>query len=294
MGCIIDCFTFCCEAIFNSITCCFRNKSSSDGLNETDEHVLQIIKLEYDDEKSSITTEKSIKQEYIPRKGLTTPEKFDRLDQRVQKNPKDETLIAIYQKLSPATISQKVSTELCSRIMDGELKNLTAYLEFTKILQDKHLIDQTEIDVIFSSCLSFAAEFGSVEILHQLMRFVERMPEDDQQYVLKSYPEVIELAAIRGDIAFIKTLTDYFCRIVPGEGRFFEQARESAVNKIRSDFSLDHKEKMLEALCALKYEVQKEMVVVEIMDTRQETISEQLDVDTTVTGDIEPDELYVF
>jgi hypothetical protein len=51
---------------------------------------------------------------------------------------------------------------------------------------------------------------------------------------------------------------------------------------------------MLEALYALKYEVQKEIVVVEIMDTRQETISEQPDLDTTIAGDIEPDELYVF
>ena len=65
----------------------------------------------------------------------------------------------------------EISTELCSTIIDRNLENLKNYLKLTKKLSIKKLIEQNELDVILSTCLSFSAESGSIKILKELMFF---------------------------------------------------------------------------------------------------------------------------
>ena len=100
---------------------------------------LIIVSPTIDDEKFS-PIQKFEHKEFKPRLGLVIPESFDRLDKRLVKDPEDETLIQIYQKLSPAAVSEKISTELCSTIIDGNLENLKNYLKLTKKLSIKKLI----------------------------------------------------------------------------------------------------------------------------------------------------------
>jgi hypothetical protein len=105
----------CFEAIFDCLTCCFHKKDSRPSLsdlmppNHTDEDSQRkkselepiIVSPTIDEEKSS-PKQKFEHKEFTPRLGLVIPESFDRLDKRLEKDPEDETLIQIYQKLSPA------------------------------------------------------------------------------------------------------------------------------------------------------------------------------------------------
>jgi len=136
----------CCEAIFDCLTCCFRKKDSRPSLTDligetstnedsqrkkSEVEPVIVVSSPTDDEKSS-PKPKFEHKEFTPRPGLITPERFDSLDKRLVKNPEDETLIQIYQKLSPTAVSEKISTELCSTIIDGNLENLKNYLKLTK------------------------------------------------------------------------------------------------------------------------------------------------------------------
>ena len=196
-------YLYCCfEAIFDCLSCCFRNKdnrpSLTDLMNATNtnedsqqkksEVELIIVSPTIDNEKSSIKP-KFEHKEFKPRLGLVIPESFDRLDKRLEKAPEDETLIQIYQKLSPLAISQKISTELCSKIMDRDLENLKNYLELTKKLRIHKLIEQDELDVILSTGLSFSAESGSIKI------FVKNSNDNQTSplYELNRRPEALSL-----------------------------------------------------------------------------------------------------
>jgi len=187
------------------------------------------------------------------------------LDKRLVKDPEDETLIQIYQKLSPAAVSEKISTELCSTIIDGNLENLKNYLKLTKKLSIKKLIEQNELDVILSTCLSFSAESGSIKILKELMFFISEFPKDDQEYILKAYPLALQEATKKGHTDFIKELTNYFCQIVPDGRTFFEQAKKEAISKAKSLYDVPKKqEEVLKTLESLKYEPQQQNVIIDL------------------------------
>ena len=268
----------CCEAIFDCLTCCFRNKDtrpsltdlmSATNINEDSQRkkseleLIIVVSSPTSDKKSS-PKEKPEHKEFIPRLGVVTPGSFDRLDKRLEKDPEDKTLIQIYQKLSPATISEKISTELCSRIMDRDLKNLKKYLELTKKLMVKKLIEQNELVVILSTCLSFTAESGSTQILQELMSFISGFPKEDQKYIL-AYPLTLEMAAKKGHTDFIKELTSYFCKIVPDDHRFFEQAKAEAIMKAKNPWDAPkNQEEILKTLGSLKYEVPQKDVIIDL------------------------------
>lgn len=266
----------CFEAIFDCLTCCFHNQnkpSLSDLMAQNgedfdqsqqkkSEHDLMVI-LTIDGEKSSLK-QKFEHKEFTPRLGLVIPESFDRLDKRLAKDPKDKTLIQIYQKLSPAVVSEKISTELCSKIMDGDLKNLKNYLKLTKKLRIHNLIEQNELDVILSTGLSFSAESGSIKILKELMSFISEFPKDDQEYILKYYPLALEIAAKNGHTDFIEELTNYFCQIVPDDRSFFERAKTEAIMKAKSLYDApQNQEEVLKTLESLKYGPQQHDVSVD-------------------------------
>lgn len=273
-------YLYCCfEAIFDCLTCCFRKKDSRPSLsdlmppNHTDEdaqrkkselELIIVVSSPTDDEKFS-PKPKFEHKEFTPRPGLITPERFDSLDKRLVKNPEDETLIQIYKKLSPAAVSEKISTEFCSTIIDGNLENLKNYSELTKKLRIHKLIEQNELDVILSTCLSFSAESGSIKILKELMFFISEFPKDDQEYILKAYPLALHEATKKGHTDFIKELTSYFCKIVPDGRTFFEQAKKEAISKAKSLYDAPkNQEEVLKTLESLKYEPQQENVIIDL------------------------------
>jgi len=187
------------------------------------------------------------------------------LDKRLEKAPEDETLIQIYQKLSPLAISQKISTELCSKIMDRDLENLKNYLELTKKLRIHKLIEQDELDVILSTCLSFSAESGSIKILEELMSFISQFRKSDQEYILKAYPLALKVAVKNGHTDFIKELTDYFSQIVSDDRSFFERAKTEAIIKVKSLYDAPkNQEEILKTLESLKYEVPQKDVIIDL------------------------------
>lgn len=268
----------CFEAIFNCLSCCFRNKdnrpSLSDLMNATNttedseqkksEVELIIVSPTIDDEKSSIKP-KFEHKEFKPRLGLVIPERFDLLDKRLEKDPEDGTLIQIYQKFSPAAVSKKISTELCSSIMERNLKSLKNYLKLTKKLSIQKLIEQNEVDVILSTCLSFSAESGSIKILKELMFFISEFPKDDQEYILKAYPLALKVAVKKGHTDFIKELTNYFCQIVPDDRSFFERAKTEAIMSAKNPWDAPKNQKeVLETLESLKLEVQEKDVIMDL------------------------------
>ncbi len=267
----------CFEAIFDCLTCCFHNQnkpSLSDLMAQNgedfdqsqqkkSEHDLMVIPT-IDEEKSSLK-QKFERKKLPPRLGLVIPESFDQLDKKLEKDPEDGTLIQIYQKLSPAAVSEKISTELCSKIMDGDLKNLKNYLKLTKKLRIHNLIEQNELDVILSTGLSFSAESGSIKILKELMSFISEFPKDDQEYILKYYPLALEIAAKNGHTDFIEELTNYFCQIVPDDRSFFERAKTEAIIKVKSPYDAPkNQEEILKTLESLKYEVPQKDVIIDL------------------------------
>ena len=268
----------CFEAIFDCLSCCFRSKedrkpSLSDffpdsgrdqSLRKKSELELIIVSRTIDEEKS-YPKQKFEHKEFTPRLGLVLPESFDRLDKRLAKDHKDETLIQIYQKLAPAAVSQKISTEICSTIIDGNLENLKNYLKLTKNLRIHKLIEQNELDVILSTCFSFSGESGSIKILKELMFFISEFPKDDQEYILKAYPLALQEAAKKGHTDFIKELTSYFCKIVPDGRTFFEQAKKEAISKAKSLYDAPkNQEEVLKTLESLNYEPQQENVIIDL------------------------------
>lgn len=271
-------YLYCCfEAIFDCLTCCFHNQnkpSLSDLMAQNgedfdqsqqkkSEHDLMVIPT-IDGEKSSLK-QKFEHKEFTPRLGLVIPESFDRLDKRLAKDPKDKTLIQIYQKLSPAAVSEKISTELCSKIMDGDLKNLKNYLKLTKKLRIYNLIEQNELDVILSTGLSFSAESGSIKILQELMSFISEFRKSDQEYILKAYPLALKVAVKNGHTDFIKELTDYFSQIVSDDRSFFERAKTEAIIKVKSLYDAPkNQEEILKTLESLKYEVPQKDVIIDL------------------------------
>jgi hypothetical protein len=212
----------CLEVIFDCLSCCFRSKedrkpslsdffSDSGGgqsLRKKSELELIIVSPTIDKEKPS-PKQKFEHKEFTPRLGLVIPESFDRLDKRLEKDPEDETLIQIYQKLSPAAISEKILEELWingSKISAKQFKSfLTLSIELYKhgkISQGK-LIDtlmkslgelaesgstekfklllsaiQTNFEIdqidsfLISNCLLAISESGSIAILQELMTFI--------------------------------------------------------------------------------------------------------------------------
>ncbi|MCE2731442.1 MAG: ankyrin repeat domain-containing protein [Rickettsiaceae bacterium] len=241
--------------------------TNEDSQQKKSEVELIIVSPTIDNEKSSIKP-KFEHKEFKPRLGLVIPESFDRLDKRLEKAPEDETLIQIYQKLSPLAISQKISTELCSKIMDRDLENLKNYLELTKKLRIHKLIEQDELDVILSTCLSFSAESGSIKILEELMSFISQFRKSDQEYILKAYPLALKVAVKNGHTDFIKELTDYFSQIVSDDRSFFERAKTEAIIKVKSLYDPPkNREEVLKTLESLKYEPhQQQDVIIDVTE----------------------------
>jgi hypothetical protein len=241
--------------------------TNEDSQQKKSEVELIIVSPTIDNEKSSIKP-KFEHKEFKPRLGLVIPESFDRLDKRLEKAPEDETLIQIYQKLSPLAISQKISTELCSKIMDRDLENLKNYLELTKKLRIHKLIEQDELDVILSTCLSFSAESGSIKILEELMSFISQFRKSDQEYILKAYPLALKVAVKNGHTDFIKELTDYFSQIVSDDRSFFERAKTEAIIKAKSLYDPPkNREEVLKTLESLKYEPhQQQDVIIDVTE----------------------------
>lgn len=306
----------CFEAIFDCLTCCFRKKDSRPSLsdlmspNHTDEdaqrkkselELIIVVSSPTDDEKSS-PKPKFEHKEFTPRPGLITPESFNSLDKRLVKNPEDETLIQIYQKLTPAAVSEKISEELWTngskitnerfksflilsielynngkinqgKLIDifmnslGELAESGASKKFKLLLSA--IRSNFEIDQIgsflISNCLLASSESGSIEILHDLMSLISEFPKDDQEYILKAYPLALKIAEKKGHTDFIKELTNYFCQIVPDDRRFFEQAKKEAIMKAKSLYDAPkNQEEILKTLGSLKYEVPQKDVIIDL------------------------------
>lgn len=270
----------CFEAIFDCLTCCFRNKDNRPSLSDlmtatnTNEdsqrkkselELIIVVSSPTDDEKSSPKSKFEHKKEFTPRLEVVPPGNFDRLDKRLEKDPEDGTLIQIYQKFSPPAVSKKISTELCSSIMERNLKSLKNYLKLTKKLSIQKLIEQNEVDVILSTCLSFSAESGSIKILKELMFFISEFPKDDQEYILKAYPLALKVAVKKGHTDFIKELTNYFCQIVPDDRSFFERAKTEAIMSAKNPWDAPKNQKeVLETLESLKLEVQEKDVIIDL------------------------------
>ncbi len=305
----------CFEAIFDCLTCCFHKKDSRPSLsdlmppNHTDEDSQRkkselepiIVSPTIDEEKSS-PKQKFEHKELTPQLGLVIPESFDRLDKRLEKDPEDETLIQIYQKLSPAAISEKISEELWtngSKITNerfksflilsielynnekinldklisifmnslGELAESGSTEKFKLLLsaiQTNFEIDQIDI-ILASNCLLASSESGSIQILQELMFFISKFPKGDQKYILKAYPSALQQATKKGHTDFIKELTNYFCQIVPDGRTFFEQAKKEAISKAKSLYDAPkNQEEVLKILESLKYEVPQKDVIIDL------------------------------
>jgi hypothetical protein len=266
------------------------NNTNEDSQRKKSEIELIIVSPTIDDEKPS-PIQKSEHKEFTPRPGLITPESFDGLDKRLAKDHQDETLIQIYQKLSPAAVSEKISEELWikgskisterfksfltlsielynqgkisqTKIIDilmnslGELVELGSTEKFKLLLsaiQTNFEIDQID-SFLISNCLLASSESGSTEILHDLMSLISEFPKDDQEYILKAYPVVLKIAENKGHTDFIKELTSYFCKIVPDDRSFFEQAKTDAIMRAKSLYDAPkNQEEVLKTLGALEY-----------------------------------------
>jgi len=309
-------YLYCCfEAIFDCLSCCFRNKdnrpSLTDLMNATNtnedsqqkksEVELIIVSPTIDNEKSSIKP-KFEHKEFKPRLGLVIPESFDRLDKKLAKDHQDETLIQIYQKLSPAAVSEKISEELWtngSKITNERFKSfLILSIELYKhgkISQDKLIsifmnslgelaesgstqkfklllsaiksnfkIDQID-SFLVSNCLLAISESGSIKILEELISFISQFRKSDQEYILKAYPLALKVAVKNGHTDFIKELTDYFSQIVSDDRSFFERAKTEAIIKVKSLYDAPkNQEEILKTLESLKYEVPQKDVIIDL------------------------------
>lgn len=307
----------CCEAIFDCLTCCFRKKDSRPSLTDligetstnedsqrkkSEVELIIVVSSPTDDEKSSPKPKFEHKKEFTPRPGLITPERFDSLDKRLVKNPEDETLIQIYQKLTPAAVSEKISEELWtngSKITNerfksflilsielykhgkisqgklisifmgslGELAESGSTEKFKLLLsaiQTNFEIDQIDL-ILASNCLLASSESGSIAILQELMSFISKFPKGNQEYILKAYPLALKVAEKKGHTDFIKELTSYFCKIVPDDRSFFEQAKTDAIMKAKSLYDAPkNQEEILKTLESLKYEVPEKDVIIDL------------------------------
>lgn len=309
----------CCETIFDYLSCCFRSKDNRPSLsdlmnaNNTNEdsqrkkselELIIVVSSPTSDEKSS-PKEKPEHKEFIPRLGVVTPGSFDRLDERLEKDPKDEALIQIYQKLSPAAISEKISEEIWTngskittkrfnsfltlsielynsrkisqaRIIDILMNSLAELAEsgaskkfklLLSVIQTNFAIDSID-SFLISNCLLASSESGSIEILYDLMSLISEFPKDDQEYILKAYPLALKIAEKKGHTDFIEELTNYFCQIVPDDRRFFEQAKKEAIMKAKSLYDAPkNQEEILKTLESLKYEPpQQDNVIIDVTE----------------------------
>ncbi len=94
------------------------------------------------------------------------------------------------------------------------------------------------------------------------MFFISEFPKDDQEYILKAYPVVLKIAKNKGHTDFTKELTSYFCKIVPDDRSFFEQAKTDAIMRAKSLYDAPkNQEEVLKTLESLKYEPQQENVL---------------------------------
>ena len=305
----------CFEAIFDCLSCCFRNKdnrpSLTDLMNATNtnedsqqkksEVELIIVSPTIDNEKSSIKP-KFEHKEFKPRLGLVIPERFDLLDKRLEKDPEDGTLIQIYQKFSPAAVSEKISQELWSngskisterfksflilsielykhgkisqpRIIDILMNSLSELAESGSLEKFKLLLSviQTNFKIdsidsfLISNCLLASSESGSIKILEELMSFISQFRKSDQEYILKAYPLALKVAVKNGHTDFIKELTDYFSQIVSDDRSFFERAKTEAIIKVKSLYDAPkNQEEILKTLESLKYEVPQKDVIIDL------------------------------
>ena len=303
----------CFEAIFDCLTCCFHNQnkpSLSDLMAQNgedfdqsqqkkSEHDLMVIPT-IDGEKSSLK-QKFEHKEFTPRLGLVIPERFDLLDKRLEKDPEDGTLIQIYQKFSPAAVSEKISQELWSngskisterfksflilsielykhgkisqpRIIDILMNSLSELAESGSLEKFKLLLSviQTNFKIdsidsfLISNCLLASSESGSIKILEELMSFISQFRKSDQEYILKAYPLALKAAVKNGHTDFIKELTNYFCKIVHDNRTFFEKAKTEAIMKAKSLYDApQNQEEVLKTLESLKYGPQQHDVSVD-------------------------------
>jgi len=308
----------CCEAIFDCLTCCFRNKDNRPSLsdlmspNHTDEdaqrkkselELITVVSSPTDNEKSS-PKPKFEHKEFIPRPGLITPESFNSLDKRLVKNPEDKTLIQIYEKLTPAAVSEKISEELWTNgskvtnerfesflilsielynhgkinqgklisIFMGSLGELAASGSTEKFklllstIQTNFKISHIDNIIVASDCLLVSSESGSIEILQELMSFISQFRKSDQEYILNNYYKLaLGKAVKKGHTDFIKELTNYFCQIVPDDRSFFERVKTEAIMRAKSLHDAPkNQEEIVKTLESLKYEVPQKDVIIDL------------------------------
>ncbi|WPX98977.1 hypothetical protein Megpolyxen_00835 [Candidatus Megaera polyxenophila] len=276
--------------------------TNEDSQRKKSEDELIILSPTVDDEKSS-PIQKFEHKEFKPRLGLVIPESFDRLDELTLKDPKDKKLIQRYEKLLPAIVSEKILQELWTngskvtneqfnsflilsielynnnkinqyKLIDTLMKSLTNLAEtgstekFKLLLSavKTHLkIDQINKNILISDSLLASSRSGSIKILQEMMIFISKFPKEDQEYILKYYPSALEIAAKNGHTDFIKELTSYFCKIVPDDRRFFEQAKTKAIMSAKSLYDAPkNQEKVLKTLESLKYEPQRQEIIIDL------------------------------
>jgi len=231
------------------------NHTDEESQRKKSELELIIVSPRIDEEKSS-PQQKFEHKEFTPHLGLVIPESFDRLDKRLEKKPEDETLIQIYQKLSPAAVSEKISEELWTNGSKITTERFNSFLTLSIQLYNNNKINQDKLIDIFMNSLGELAESGSIQILQELMSFILQFQKSDQEYILKAYPLALKVAAKNGHTDFIKELTSYFCKIVPDDRSFFEQAKTKAIMSAKSLYDTSkNQEEILKTLESLKYEV---------------------------------------
>ena len=99
------------------------------------------------------------------------------------------------------------------------------------------------------------------------MFFISEFPKDDQEYILKAYPLALQEATKKGHTDFIKELANYFYQIVPDGHTFFEKAKTDAISKAKSLYDAPkNQEEVLKTLESLKYESQRQDVIIDLTE----------------------------
>src|SRR5690606_9452913 len=97
----------------------------------------------------------------------------DRLDERLEKDPKDEALIQIYQKLSPAAISEKISEEIWTNGSKITTKRFNSFLTLSIELYNSRKISQARIIDILMNSLAELAESGASKKFKLLLSVIQ-------------------------------------------------------------------------------------------------------------------------
>lgn len=243
----------CFEAIFDCLTCCFRNKDNRPSLSDlmtatnTNEdsqrkkselELIIVVSSPTDDEKSSPKS-KFEHKELKPRLGLVIPERFDLLDKRLEKDSKDKKLIQIYQELPPAIISEKISEELWTNGSKITNERFKSFLILSIELYNNGKINQGKLIDIFMNSLGELAESGSTEKFKLLLSAIQTNFKIDQigSFLISN---CLLASSESGSIAILQELMSFISKFPKGDQEYilkaYPLALQEAAKKGHTDF----------------------------------------------------------